>query len=101
VYTGLAALCSSAWLHVHTAHMHSLHAGRHNPPLAGGMPLQSHGPTGDVGVDGSYHPHTGSAAAGVAYLVQRQNGQLEVHITNATFARAQSAQDAEGSPPSP
>jgi hypothetical protein len=59
------------------------------------MPLQSHGPMGDVGVDGSYHPHTGTAAAGVAYLVRRQDGQLEVHITNTTFAGAQSAQDAE------
>jgi hypothetical protein len=95
IHTGLLALCSSAYLHVHTAHMHALHARRHDPPLAGGTPLSPHDPTGDVGVDGSYHPHTGTAAAGVAYLVRGQDGLLEVHITNATFAGAQSAQDAE------
>jgi hypothetical protein len=95
VHTGLAALCTSAYFHAHTAHMHALHARGHDPPLAGGTPLQSHDPTGDVGVDGSYHPHTGAAAAGVAYLVRGQDGLLEVHITNATFAGAQSAQDAE------
>jgi hypothetical protein len=33
--------------------------------------------------------------ASVAYLVRRQDGLLEVHITNTTFAGAQSAQDAE------
>jgi hypothetical protein len=95
IHTGLLALCSSTYLHVHTAHMHALHARRHDPPLAGGTPLSPHHPTGDVEVDGSYHPHTGTAAAGVAYLVRRQDGLLEVHITNATFAGAQSAQDAE------
>jgi hypothetical protein len=75
--------------------MHALHARRHDPPLAGGTPLTSHDPTGDVGVDGSYHPHTGTATAGVAYLFRGMDGLLEVHITNATFAGAQSAQDAE------
>jgi hypothetical protein len=46
-------------------------------------------------VDGLYHPRTGTAAAGVVYLVRGKDGLLEVHITNATFAGAQSAQDTE------
>jgi hypothetical protein len=93
IHTGLLALCSSTYLHVHTAHVHAPHARRYDPPLAGGTPLSPHDPTGDVGVDGSYHTHTGTAAAGVAYLVRGQDGLQEVHITNATFAGAQSAQE--------
>lgn len=90
---GLTALATSPHAPAHTAHLTALHAARHDPVL-GPSTAESSNIT-DVGVDGSFAPATGLAAAGVAYLVRHADCSKEIHITNCTYEGTQSPGDAE------